>query len=54
MAKLNFQHMIVQKTLQNADLLLNKHFWLLSVLKTVELLNIFVDIVLKLSVFSNE
>ncbi len=51
--KLNFQHhfsslqchMILQKSFY-VYLLLKKHFWLLSMLKTVVLLNIFVEIVI--------
>ncbi len=35
--------MILQKSFQYADLLLKKHFWLLSVLKTVVLLHICVE-----------
>jgi len=43
MAKLNFQQsrMILQKSFYYADLLLKKHFLLLSMFKTVELVNIF-------------
>ncbi len=49
-SKLNFQdhysglqcHMILQKSFKYTDLLFKKHFWLLSILKTVELLHIFV------------
>ncbi len=38
--------MILQKLFQYADLLLKKHFLLLSILKTVVLLNIFVKTVI--------
>ncbi len=50
-SKLNFQqhysslqcHMIFQKSFWYADLMLKKNFWLLPMLKTVLLLNIFVE-----------
>ncbi len=35
--------MILQKSFSYADLLLKKHFWLLSIMKTVKLLNIIVE-----------
>ncbi len=54
MAKLNFQHhnpslqshMIFQKALYYADLVLKKHFLLLLMLRTVVLVNIFVETVI--------
>ncbi len=49
-SKLYFQHhycsLQCHMIFRNADLLLNKHFWLLSMLKTVVLHNIFVETVM--------
>jgi len=38
--------MIIQQSFRYTDLLLKKHFLLLSMLKTVEILNIFVETVI--------
>ncbi len=51
MAKLNFQHhysshMIFQKSFLFADLVLKKHFLVLSMLNKTVLLNIFVETML--------
>jgi len=51
MAKLSFQHhysCLQCHMTHHVDLLLNKHFLLLSMLKTVVLLNIFVETILLL------
>ncbi len=55
MTKLNFSyhysslqcHMIPQKSFSYADLVLNKHFLLLPMLKTVVLFNIFLKTVMR-------
>jgi len=59
-SKLSFQHhytslqchMILQKSFLYADLLLRKHFLLLSMLKTVVLLNSFVETMIHLFQYS--